>query len=566
MIAETGGVQQTTAQANPGPRAISPLLVIGLDGATFDVIHPMIERGALPNLARLMAAGTWAPLRSTVPPVTFPAWSSFLTGLEPGRHGLFDFTQKISGAYRIRFANAHDRQGQSLFARICEQGGRVLVLGVPATFPPEPLEGLLVPGFDAPVSTGSDAEATSNPTLYRRIEAKAGPWMRPAAKEGADLRLERTREHLLDRIESKTRFAQAAIEELRASGALDFAMIVYSESDSVGHHFWRHHDPGSPRHDPAADETARTAIEAVYAKLDEACGDLHETFGSEARCVVLSDHGMGGASRHVVHLNRYLAECRLLARRATRGPALDRSARRLRDALLRLIPSGLAQALFRRARGAAARIESQARFGGLDWSRTLAFSEEANTNPGVWINLQGREARGCVPPEDYESVRDQVIEALLAWRLPDGQPVVARALRREERYRGPFVARSPDVVVELALDRGYGLSLVASTWGEAGASVTRLRDDELAGGRGLGMNGTHRADGILISNRTGGALEEHRPRLVDMAPSLLAAMGIAWKQGEQDTDGTSIPLDGYRYSEEEEAIVAERLRALGYLE
>ncbi|MFT5440965.1 MAG: putative AlkP superfamily phosphohydrolase/phosphomutase [Myxococcota bacterium] len=562
-----------TNQPDP-PRQTQPierLLVLGLDGATFDVIHPMIADGKLPNLKAFMESGTWAPLASTSPPVTFPAWSSFITGLAPGRHGLFDFTQKMLGAYRIRFANATDRSGSSLFARITKAGGRSLVLGVPATYPPEPINGFLVPGFDAPVSTGSDAEATNDPALYRRIEAKAGPWMRPALKETGEIPLDRTREHLLDRVERKTNFAKTAIEELRSSGPLDFMMIVYSESDTVGHHFWRHHDPSSPRHDPNASAEARSAIEAVYAKLDEACGELREAFGEEALCVVMSDHGMGGASRYVVHLNRYLNECGLLARKHRRGPGVDQAARRLREALLRYVPAGLAQILFRRARAAAARVESGARFGGFDWRTTQAFSEEANTNPGVWINLQGREANGSVAPEDYERTRDDTIKALLEWRLPDGQPVVARAIKREELYKGPFVSRAPDIAIELALDHGYGLSLVASRWeAEAApgssASITRLGDDELAGGRGLGMNGTHRADGILIG--VGDALEltNPKPRLVDMAPTLLAAMGIEWDTSENEADGASIVTGQHRYSAEEEAIVADRLRALGYLE
>ncbi len=570
-------------------RPISPLLVVGLDGATFDVIHPMVAAGKLPNLARMMERGEWAPLRSTVPPVTFPAWSSFMTGLEPGRHGMFDFTQKLAGSYRIRFVNATDRRGSSLFARVSRAGGRVLVLGVPATYPPEPVHGLLVPGFDAPVSTGSDAAATNDPDLYRRIERKAGAWMRPAMKESGGASLERTLAHLLDRIERKTRFALAGIEALRAEGSLDFMMVVFSESDTVGHHFWRHHDPASPRHDPAADASARGGVEAIYRKLDEACGRLQRAFGDDSLCCVMSDHGMGGASRYVVHLNQYLKECGLLARTSGRGPSIDRAARQLRDALLRFVPTGLAQILFRRARAAAARVESGARFGGFDWSQTRAFSEEANTNPGVWINLRGREALGCVAPEDYERVRDQVIEALLAWRLPGGGPVIARALRREDLYSGPFVARAPDIAVELALDKGYGLSLVASRWEPAqAASVSRLGDAELAGGRGLGMNGTHRPDGILLwsgANRTASPSErasQAKPsilpeklrgslagNLVDLGPTLLAAMGIEWEASDASSNDPSSPLHPprqHRYSAEEEAIVAERLQALGYLE
>ena len=151
--------------------------------------------------------------------------------------------------------------------------------------------------------------------------------------------------------------------------------------------------------------------------------------------------------------------------------------------------------------------------------------------------------------------------------------MVARALRREDLYSGPFVARAPDIAIEMALEKGYGLSLVASRWDdETSTSVSKLGDSELAGGRGLGMNGTHRADGILIgvaaAQPASGEQTPSQPRLrlVDLAPTLLDAMGIPWEATEGKADGKSIPLRPYRYSDEEEAVVAERLRALGYLE
>ena len=111
------------------PRELAPVLVLGLDGATFDVIHPLVAAGRLPNLAHIMSEGTSAELASTVPPVTFPAWSTFLTGLAPGRHGIFDFTQKVEGQYRLRFVNSTDRFGESLFGRASQAGASVLALG-----------------------------------------------------------------------------------------------------------------------------------------------------------------------------------------------------------------------------------------------------------------------------------------------------------------------------------------------------------------------------------------------------------------------------------------------------
>ena len=553
-----------------GSPALSPTLVIGLDGASFDVIRPLVAAGRLPKLARMLESGTSSELASTVPPVTFPAWSAFLTGLAPGRHGIFDFTQKLPGRYRVRFVNASDRAGDSLFAQVTKAGGSVLALGIPATFPPEPVRGLLVSGFDAPVSAGTDASSASDPALYTRIADRVGPWMRPEINESAadgDFH-ERALGSLLTRIDRKTKFALEALEQLRegSSRSPDLFAIVFSESDTVGHHYWRDHDSTSPRHDPGASDARKGAIASVYEKLDEACGVLHEAFGLQQRCLVMSDHGMGSASHRVVHLGQYLAECGF-AKRKNEALGTATLAKSARDVALRVLPPGLAQRIFRRARAAAAQLESRVRFGGFDWKHTRAFSEEANTQPGVWINRAGREASGCVASGDYERVRSELIRALHDWTLPSGEPVVATAMRREEVYDGPFVERAPDVVVELALDEGRGLSLVPTPWQQAGlSSVRTLAGDELAGGRGRGMNGTHRKHGIFIA--TGfdelAAASAEGFSLVDVAPTVLAAMGAPPLSGK--VDGAALAGAARAYSEQEEELVAARLRAMGYLD
>jgi predicted AlkP superfamily phosphohydrolase/phosphomutase len=557
---------------------LKPVLVLALDGATFDVIRPLVEKGLLPNLGRWLKEGHSSDLASTTPPVTFPAWSSFMTGLRPAEHGIFDFTQKQFGAYRLRFINSTHREGASIFGRVSQAGASALVLGLPATHPPEEVDGLLVCGFDAPVSTGTDERSASDPVLYREIADVAGPWMRPELNESAqaDDFHERAVETLLGRIDRKRDFALESLRRLRAKndGALPtFTMVVFSESDTAGHHYWRDHDSSSPRHDPSASPARRGALESVYRRLDEACGAIRQAVGEDVLCVVLSDHGMGGASNKIVHLNRYLAEMGLLRRSGGLGRYIDLFARRLRDLALAILPAAIAQQIFRHARAAAAELESRARFGGLDWRRTVAFSEEANTNPGVWINLAGREAEGCVPKVEYEATRDRVIEALLAWRLPSGEPVVARALRREEVHAGRFVERAPDLVVELALDAGYGLSLVPTPWSEGGdqgsgiPSVRVLAADQAAGGRGRGMNGTHRNEGIWIAVGPGADGRQAPGRLVDVAVWLAGAMGLSWHSSHGE--GASVdPVSRApaEYDDAEEAMVAERLRALGYLE
>lgn len=573
-------MSQSAATSSNRPESararLRPILVLALDGATFDVIEPMIASGELPNLAGWMAEGQHAPLPSTIPPVTFPAWTSFMTGLEPAEHGIFDFTQKREGQYRLQFVNATDRQAPSIFKRVSDAGGEVLVLGMPATHPPEPLEGLLVCGFDAPVSTGTDERSASDPSLYRAIAAEVGPWMRPELDETAkaDDFHERAVGTLLSRIERKRDFTLEALEQMKArrGGALPaLTMVVFSESDTAGHHYFRDHDPTSPRHDPGAGPARREALRDVYRRLDDACGEIRAAM-PESLCIVLSDHGMGTATDKIVHLNRHLAERGLLFRREGWGRFIDRLARRARDIALAWLPAAIAQALFRRARTAAAELESRARFGGIDWRRTVAFSEEANTNPGVWINLAGRESRGCVPPEQYERVRNSVIEALLDWKLPSGAPVIRRALRREEVHRGAFADRAPDIVVELALEEGHGLSLVPTPWSEGGAqgagipSVRVLESDDHGGGRGRGMNGTHRGNGIWIAQTRAGVTPPAPPaRLATVAPWLAQTMGLAWDEAAagEDADAT-VPRQAYEPDEED--MVAERLRALGYLD
>jgi predicted AlkP superfamily phosphohydrolase/phosphomutase len=546
--------------------------VVGWDGACLDVIEPLLTAGRLPNLAALRSEGQTHRLRSTVPPMSFPAWSSFATGRSPGEHGLFDFTQKLPGEYRIRFTSAADRRAESFLSHASRSGELVLSLGMPASFPPEPVNGFVVPGFDAPVSTGSHAHAASDPALYRELESRVGPWMAPGLDETARAEgfHERAVGLLLARIEQKERFALAALAALRSrrSGLVpDLALVVFSESDTAAHHYWRDQDPHSPRHDANASSLRRGALASVYERLDAATGVLREAWGREAVCVVASDHGSGGAAARVLHLGRFLEERGWLLRQGHRGSAASRDAiaRSVRDAALRWLPPRAAERVFRRARFAAARVESAARFGGIDWSRSAAFTEDVNTQPGVWINLRGREAEGCVSRSDYERVRDEVIDALLDWKLPGGAQAIARARRREEVYAGACVERAPDVVIEAADDSGYGLSFVPTPWADpASGSLRTLGSDELGGGRGRGMNGTHRPDGIWIAAGPGLRAEAHvgRMNIESVAPTLLALRGLRL---DSDAGSTGASVNAEPYSAEEEAIVAARLRALGYL-
>ena len=558
----------------------TPLLVVGLDGATFDLIEPLVAAGQLPVLAGLMARGAWCRLRSTLPAATFPAWTSLVTGVNPGRHGLLDFTQREPGSYQLRFVNGSYRRTPALWTRLSAAGGRVAAITVPATYPPEPVNGIMVSGFDSPLTTEIDGRFVHPRSFHAEIRKLVGRLPFADFQEsniGPGWHAEAQR-RLLDGVEKRT----VVVEHILAQERWDAVMVVFGESDTVAHHFWRFADPRSPRW--VASEFGR-AVTDVYAALDAALGRLIAAAPSDAVVAVVSDHGSGGASDVGVHINRRLAECGLLRFRPSVG--LDAAAQ-VRATVLRLLPHRLQGQALRRMPRAAGRLEGHHRFGGFDWHETVAFSEELDYHPNVWLNLRGREPDGVVDPDRYHAVRAAVTAALESWQHPDGTPVVERVWRREELYEGPATEAAPDLLLELTLLDGYSPSCLRSVG--AGPSVRRMAPHEFDAGKGAGMNGAHRRDGVLLLAGPGvRPLRASVPAdIVDVLPTLLAlADGVvpagldgqplghlldrAWVE-EADRFGPAaapgiLPGAPYEpYDPEAEAAVAARLVALGYLE
>src|SRR5213593_1079805 len=152
----------------------APLVVIGLDGATLDLVRPWAEAGRLPVLAGLMAGGAWGRLRSTIPAATFPAWTSLVTGVNPGRHGVLDFTERVPGTYRVRFVNASRRRAPALWSRFDAAGRTSAVLTVPGTYPPEPVRGVMVSGWDSPLATAVDGSFVHPRAFHAEMRREVG--------------------------------------------------------------------------------------------------------------------------------------------------------------------------------------------------------------------------------------------------------------------------------------------------------------------------------------------------------------------------------------------------------
>lgn len=517
-------------------------LLIGLDGFEPTLARRWMDAGRLPHLARLRARGAFLPCASTMPPATFPAWTTCVTGVNPGRHGIVDFTEMVEGDYRVRFVNSTWRKAPAIWQTLSEAGKRVIVLGVPATYPPDTVNGLMVAGFDSPVCSAPDASFVYPPGRFPEVrrwrfaefqESHIGPGWH-----------ERALESLLRKIDDKEAVARRLVQE----EDWDFFMAVFGESDTVSHHFWLFHDPDSPRHRPGLED----AIQRVYERLDATVGALMDAAG-DAVVAVVSDHGFGGAGTGVVHLNNWLAQEGYLRFGAARENWLKQAA-------LRWAPQRWRGALFRRLQGLASRAESRARFAGIDWAHTRAFSEELNYFPSIRVNLRGREPHGAVAPAEYDAFCRDLCARLEAW------DVVKRAWRRDELYAGPWVHRAPDILLELALENGYSHSILRSRGGDA---VRRLRPDEYLGGKERGMTGNHRPTGVLFLSRPVSATAA---RLEDIAPTVLGVLGVPGPAMEGrnllgpglppvagDTAGPERP-----YGPAEEQEIQERLRGLGY--
>ncbi len=510
------------------------LLIIGLDGLEPTLVRRWTADGTLPSLAAIVGAGGLTLLESTFPPVTYPAWSTFLTGANPGAHGLLDFTLRVPGSYAVRFASGADRRLPTFFRLLSDDGGHVALLGVPTTFPPEKLRGEVIAGFDSPIATGITPRFVEPPALYETIRRVIGSW-RFADFQEIEIGPGWHASALASLLDTAARKEKLALH-LLAQGGYDAFMVLFGESDTVSHHFWMYHDPESPRHDPAGAREHGDAIRRIYRRLDEAVGALVEAAGPGAEVLVASDHGFGGAGDRAVYVNRWLEEEGLLTFRRSKG-AVQRAAASAKRLALRSLPARAQEAAFRAAPALASAVESAARFGTIDLDATRAFSEELNYAPSIWLNLTGRDPRGTVPGRDANRALDSLTDRLLAWRDPiDGAPMLKGVYRREEIYRGPYASLAPDLFLDFALRDGYSVSCLRSQGPAGGASVRRISAAEHVGGKEGGMNGSHRRDGVLLG--AGPAVASaglpDRAWIGDVAPTALALTGRAapaWMEG-----------------------------------
>src|SRR5262245_26963385 len=443
------------------------LLVIGLDGATWTLLAPWARAGRLPHLAALMTRGTWGALRSTVPALTLPAWSSFMTGKNPGGHGVYAFRRMAVRQYESPgLANATDLRAVRIWDVAAHAGRSVGVINVPPSYPLRAIANGYLVGC---LLTPPGERLTEPPDVAEDLGDYEIDLPPPKGLRRSDPDYSPRALAYLRGVRRQTRLRAEATLRVMARRPLDGVCVVFYAPDRVQHYFWEYVDPERPA--GALDDAVHEALLAVYAELDHAVGTLVEAAGPDANIVLLSDHGFGTKPARSVRVNRWLADQGLLRRHAF-WTARRRIVRRLFPASWRARYDTLDHILVNRPRSRA-------------WSEALYTG-----TAGIWIHVRGRFPLGCVDPgADYDRVRDRIQQGLAGLADDSGRRVFRSVQRREDLYRGPYLDEAPDLVA--VCDSHFGIIF---------ESLRReLRTPELFGPfEELGYTGTHDPAGIYL--------------------------------------------------------------------
>ncbi|MCZ7647062.1 MAG: alkaline phosphatase family protein [Planctomycetota bacterium] len=519
-------------------------LILGLDALGWPVVESWIEAGAMPFLGALRKQGHRGALRSTLPHQTPAAWTTFMTGVQPGTHGIVNW-ERFDPLEQTECLHDMGRlEGKTIYHHVSRAGLKAGVAMQPMTYPPFELNGYVLSGFDGP---GLDAPFAWPRELEREILERCpehGKNLNPDTEwreEGheaddavfcanLDLLIERTR-----------RTARLATDLQRAHPT-DVWMVYFHDPDLVMHRAWRWSVPEGVRENPR-----RHAKVLEYARaLDEACRVCDEAMPSEGRLTLaLSDHGQR-ADRLRVRLNSVLMDLGLLVP-ASRLGLLKDFFRRLTDKAKR--------------KGVGLPI---------DWARTKAFMPFQACTGFVYVNLKGRQPFGSVEPADYEKVRDETIEALRGYADPrTGERYFEAVGATDGLFKRKDALKLPDIYVQ----PNPGVEF-----------VRRAKRGEAAFPTKRAYAGLHDPEGLYVLSGAGVKPGESPAHICDLAPTLLACLGVdvpSYMEGSalgrcfeaglqvktrpadwEEDESTGTP----GYTAAQQAEIESRLSNLGYLD
>ena len=538
------------------------VLVIGVDSVPLELMAPWAAAGHLPAFERILSSGSHGDLYSRIP-VTPVAWSTIYTGKNPGKHGIIGFRNHKPKTYEETPVNSTLRDAKDVWEIAGAHGKKVVAVNGPLTYPPRPVNGVLVCGFMAP---GTDYEFTYPTSLGPEL-MRAFPRYRIGTPPSYIKSL------YLKELHSTVQMVGDASLNLLKRVDWDLAFIVFKETDEVQHSFWDR--PGD--------------ILGLYRRVDKIVGEMMKLAGEDAYVFVVSDHG-GEPINKRFNAAEFLRMTGFIHLKPSTGGQSAKPMQQVARALFGLrmewvldVPGGrrlLGQLMKARVRSMRKSSKPDEGFyaGQIDWPKTTAF---ISSGIGLRINLKGREPQGFVEPGDYETTRDRVATRFSELKDPEnGQNVFRYAQARERVLSGPYTELAPDVMC--LPNTGYlPTEALASFDPLAVAAAHRSLFS-----RSTLWCGTHSPYGMVAGTGpgirkgtiTGATLDDIAPTILhalglpvprDMDGKVLATMfdqtfldahPIAWESVQSEGEVRAREL-----SREESAIVEERLKALGYL-
>jgi len=443
------------------------VLVIGLDCAEPDLVFDQLAH-EMPNLTRLRKEGIYGRIRSSDPPITCPAWAVMGTSRSPGQLGIYGFRYRKNHSYtEFNITTSYDLQEPAVWDILSDQGKHVCLVGVPPSYPPQRLNGVVISGFLAP---STDSEYTWPPNLKGELEAIGGYLL--------DVMNFRTddKDRLLRELYQLTENRFKVVSHLIRTKPWDLFMFVEMGPDRLHHGFWKFYDKNHHLYEPG--NKYESVFPDYYRFLDEKIGELLQLIDDDTTVIVVSDHG-AKAMKGCICINEWLA----------------------REGYLKLRSRPKQQVRLAQA--------------DIDWSKTIAWGW-GGYYARIFLNVKGREASGVVDPKDFEAVREELADKLRSLRGPDGEKLDTKVFTPEELYGGLVRGNPPDLMV-------YFDDLSWRSAGTLGHDGIYLSENDTGPD-----DAVHDYDGMFIlwDPRQHHGREATGLTLYDVAPTILQIMGL----------------------------------------
>ena len=482
------------------------VLIVSFDGGVWSNLLPISKSGIMPNLTRILEEGKHGNLESTIPPVTPPAWTAFMTGCNPGKTGVFDFYEYQEGTYKPALTTSKSIQVPTLWKMLSDNGLKVGVVDVPINYPPPIVNGFIVSGWERP---NNKKVFTYPEELQARLIEKLGDY--PICLRTFDRQGTKDIDFLNNLIEITSKVGEAALWLLETEPT-DFFMVHFQTTDIIQHSFWDQ----IATLDFNSTNPVMKKIWEFYKNLDKYLGLIRDRMPSDGTFFLVSDHGFGGVKRRMA-TNVWLKENGYLKLKSDINTQIRTSVKSTAIKMVNKIDA-LARLKNRIKKKAEEDLEQRiivprANFDPIDYKETKAFSGIGTVYGTIQLNIIGREPEGIVPHKEVDDIKEEIIQKLKNVRDPlSGDPFIQVIYKKEEIYNGGALNKIPDLIVI----PNAAFYLFAGT-----------NEKELFHPAHLLSCGNHVKEGIVaINGPHTSTIDLQSPKITDIVPTILEIFNL----------------------------------------